>query len=161
MMRVLTTDDRGPGMGRRIAGTNSQSLTPAEIRVLREYLGLSEMALAAYLQVTDRTVRHWEAGQTTIPAAAQDLMIHLAARTAETVEAIVRSSPLMDRPRPVLLTFRSDAEFTAEHHLNEPGRPLPASWHRALCARVAHRIPDLSIEFIGDVPAEEIGMCEI
>jgi hypothetical protein len=42
-------------------------MTPAEFRVVREFLGLSIEWLAEHLEVNPRTVRHWEDGGYPIP----------------------------------------------------------------------------------------------
>jgi hypothetical protein len=51
----------------------------------------------------------------------------------------------MDAPEPVLVTYRSDAEYHAAHPELEPR--WPASWHRAVCARIAQEVPALSIVY--------------
>src|SRR5690606_40083818 len=41
---------------------DDERMTPAEFRVVREFLGLTPEWLAAHLGVSGRTVRHWEQG---------------------------------------------------------------------------------------------------
>lgn len=118
-----------------------ERMTPAELRVVREFLGLSSAALAKYLGVSDRTVRHWEAGKHPIPDGVRLEVERLEAYTAEFVAGVVEK--LMDIPDPVVVTYRSDREYHAAH----PEIPLPASWHRAVIARVAQEVPGLSIVF--------------
>lgn len=50
---------------------------------------------------------------------------------------------LMDQPDPAVLTYRSDADYRAHH----PEQSWPASWHRAVVARVAQEVPGLAIEY--------------
>lgn len=119
----------------------SERMTPAELKVVREFLGLSSAALAGYLGVSDRTVRHWEAGKYPIPDGARLEIEKLEADTARFVAGVVEK--LLDIPDPVVVTYRSDREYHAAH----PEIPLPASWHRAVIARVAQEVPALSIVF--------------
>ena len=124
-----------------------ERMTPAELKVVREFLGLSSAALAKYLGVSDRTVRHWEEGKYPIPDGVRLEIEKLEAYTAEFVASVVEK--LMDIPDPVVVTYRTDKEYHAAH----PETPLPASWHRAAIARVAQEVPGLSIVF---PPREEI-----
>lgn len=50
---------------------------------------------------------------------------------------------LLDVPEPAVWTYRLDADYHAHH----PEQDWPASWHRALCARLADEVPGLRIDF--------------
>ena len=123
-----------------------ERMTPAELRVVREFLGLSSAALAGYLGVTDRTVRHWEAGKYPVPDGVRIEIEKLEAYTARFVADVVER--LLDIPDPVVVTYRTDEEYHEAH----PEIPLPASWHRAVVARVAQEVPALSIVYASDIP---------
>lgn len=125
---------------------DDERMTPAELRVVREFLGLTPEWLASHLNVSARTVRHWEAGKYAIPDGVRIEVEDLEARTGEYVSLIVDT--LMDVPDPGLITYRDDAEYEAAH----PGREFPASWHRAVAARVAQEVPALSIAYPDQVP---------
>jgi len=116
-------------------------MTPAELKVVREYLGLSSAALAKYLGVSDRTVRHWEEGKYPIPCGVRLEIEKLEAFTAEFVASVVEK--VTDVPDPVVVTYRTDKEYHSAH----PEVPFPASWHRAAIARVAQKVPGLSITY--------------
>lgn len=117
-------------------------MTPAELRVVREFLGLTGEALAHLLGVQDRTVRRWEAGTVPIPDGVRIQVEQLEAVAGETVSQHIDT--LMDLPDPTVLTFRSDAEY----HQHHPGEAdYPASWHRAIVARIAQDVPALSIVY--------------
>lgn len=124
-----------------------ERMTPAELKVIREFLGLSSAALAKHLGVSDRTVRHWEEGKYPIPDGVRLEIEKLEAHTAEFVASVVEK--VTDVPDPVVVTYRTDEEYRAAH----PESPMPASWHRAAIARVAQEVPGLSIVF---PPREEI-----
>ena len=123
-----------------------ERMTPAEFKVVREFLGLTGDWLAAHLGVSARTVRHWEQGKYAIPDGVRLELEDLERRTGEFVGGIVEK--LMDLPDPGVITYRDDAEYKAAH----PDAEFPASWHRAVVARVAQEVPGLSIAFAGDVP---------
>lgn len=124
-----------------------ERMTPAEFKVVREFLGLTGDWLAHHLGVSSRTVRHWEQGKYPIPDGVRLEMEDLERRTGEFVSGIV--DKLMDLPDPGAITYRDDAEYRAAH----PNEDWPASWHRAVVARVAQEVPALSIVFASDLPA--------
>lgn len=118
-----------------------ERMTPAELKIVREFLGLTGDWLANYLGVSPRTVRHWEQGKYPIPDGVRLAIEDLEARTAEFVGGCVEK--LIDVPDPVVITYRNDVEYHAAH----PEVPFPASWHRAAIARVAQEVPGLSITY--------------
>ncbi|SFD14680.1 helix-turn-helix domain-containing protein [Streptomyces aidingensis] len=121
-----------------------ERMTPAELRVVREFLGLSVDWLAAHLRVTGRTVRHWEAGTYVIPDGVRLEIEDLERRTGEFVSGLITA--LMDMPEPGVITYRDDTEYHKAH----PEIPFPASWHRAVVARVAQEVPGLAITYASD-----------
>ncbi|MFD7972405.1 helix-turn-helix domain-containing protein [Streptomyces clavifer] len=66
-------------------------MTPAEFKVVREFLGVTGDWLAGYLEVSPRTVRNWEQGTYAIP------------------------EQLSDLPEPGVVTYRDDEEYHAAH----------------------------------------------
>ncbi|MFJ9420732.1 helix-turn-helix domain-containing protein [Streptomyces sp. NPDC101249] len=126
-----------------------ERMTPAELRVVREFLGLTPEWLGGHLNVSARTVRHWEAGKYAIPDGVREEVEDLEARTGEFVSGIV--GQLLDIPDPVIVTYRDDDEYRAAH----PEIPFPASWHRAVIARVAQEVPALGITY-SDAEKEQI-----
>lgn len=118
-----------------------ERMTDAEFRVVREYLGLTGDWLAAHLGVSSRTVRHWEQGKFVIPDGVRIAMEDLEARTSAFISAIIPR--LLDLPDPGVLTYRTDEDYR-QHH---PEDGLPASWHRAVVARIAQEVPALEIAY--------------
>ncbi|KUJ65460.1 hypothetical protein ACZ90_48050 [Streptomyces albus subsp. albus] len=118
-----------------------ERMTPAELKVVREFLGLTGDWLASHLGVSPRTVRHWEQGKYPIPDGVRLEVEDLERRTGEFVSGIIEQ--LMDLPDPGVLTYRDDAEYHAAH----PEIPFPASWNRAVVARVAQEVPGLRIAY--------------
>ena len=124
--------------------TTDDPMTPAEFRVVREYLGLTGDWLAAELGVAGRTVRAWEAGKWPIPDGVREHIEQLEAHAADTVGEIIDhyTDDVGDPTEVPLVTYRTDDECT------HTGRP--ASWWRAVAARVAQEVPGLTITYAAD-----------
>lgn len=118
-----------------------ERMTDAEFRVVREFLGLTGDWLAAHLNVTGRTVRAWEQGKYPIPDGVRLAIEQLETDTGEFVSGVIEK--LMDLPDPGVITYRTDADYHAAH----PESPFPASWHRAVVARIAQEVPALAIAY--------------
>jgi len=123
-----------------------ERMDPAEFRVIREYLGLTGDWVAGFLRVNPRTVRSWEQGRDRIPDGVRLRIEQMEASTAETVTSTIDA--LMDAPDPAVGTYRSDLHYQAW----EPDAGWPASWHRAVIARVAAEVPGLVITYLPDQP---------
>jgi hypothetical protein len=121
-------------------------MTAAELRVVLEFLGLPQDWLAAQLDVQDRTVRRWLAGTTPIPEFVRETIESYEAATADAVTAGI--DQLGDLPDPAILTFRSDDDYRQAH----PDAEWPASWHRAVVARIAQEVPGLPIQYWSAAP---------
>jgi transcriptional regulator with XRE-family HTH domain len=133
----LTEYTDPPGM------PEDERMTDAEFKVVREYLGLTGDWLADHLGISSRTVRHWEQGKYPIPDGVRLEMEDLERYTGNFVSAVI--DHLTDLPDPGLITYRTDAEYHAAH----PEVQFPASWHRAVVARVAQEVPSLPIAYPG------------
>jgi hypothetical protein len=120
---------------------DDERMTNAEFRVVREFLGLSGPWLAMHLGVSDRTIRHWEAGRYPIPDGVRLAVEQIEADAGRAVSTGVDA--LMDLPDPAVLTYPSDEEYHTAH----PEITYPASWHRAVIARIAQEVPALVIEY--------------
>lgn len=115
-----------------------ERMTDAELKVAREYLGLSLQWLADHLAVSIRTVQHWEQGKYAIPDGVRLAVEHLETVAGENVTGLVDT--LKDSPDSVIVIPRTDANCP-------PQCPWPPSWHRAMVARVAQEVPGLSIVY--------------
>lgn len=122
--------------------TEDERMSDAELRTVREFLGLDQLHLATYLGVQDRTVRRWEAGTTPIPDGVRIEVERLEAHTAEQVTSAIEE--LMDIPDPVVAVYRDDNTFWTAH---PEAKPLGAAWHRAVIARTAQEVPALEIAY--------------
>lgn len=114
-------------------------MTPAELKTIRESLGLPVQWLAERANVQRRTVEYWEAGRSKVPDDVAELLLKLDAQFAEATRqalAVVdeQTEKQGQRPETVrLYRYRDDAELWA-------ARPdmlgLPVTAHAALLARV-------------------------
>ncbi len=120
---------------------DDERMTPAEFRVVREFLGLTGDWLGRHLGVSARTVRHWEQGKYPIPDGVRIELEDLERRTAEFIGGV--APKLLDLPDPTVIVYRTDEEYHQAH----PEIPFPASWHRAVAARIAQEVPGLSITY--------------
>lgn len=120
-------------------------MTPAEIRSIREHLGLSHTELAAFLSVDVRSVRRWEAGQQYI----HDDNAESIRKLVDITGTAVRQRVINLRPRtnPTMVVYRFDEDMWAAH---PEYAPLPARWHRIIAARVGEQVPGLVIAYRGD-----------
>lgn len=130
----------GAEAGQGTPSTDGQ-MTDAQFKVVREFLGLTGDWIAEWLGVSPRTVRHWEQGKYPIPDGVRALIESLEARTSSWVTEI--AAELTGVPDPTVVTYRTDVEYHADH----PDAEFPASWHRAVIARVALKVPALAIVF--------------
>jgi transcriptional regulator with XRE-family HTH domain len=123
-----------------------------ELRVVREYLGLSGDQLAALIGVHSRSVRRWESSQRDedgrirwpVPDGIRELLEDLERRAAREVDALVAFLETM--PEPTVVTYRSDQEVAAAH----PGSRWPASWYRAIAGRAIQDVPRARVQFLAD-----------
>ena len=100
-------------------------ITPAELKAKREWLGLSAAQIGDVLSVSGRTIRHWEANKHPVPEWATDQILDLI-QVTEALEATMAAGP------GPILTYPTDQARPADMW-------LPAAWHRAAAARVAHQ----------------------
>lgn len=120
-------------------------MSPAELRVVREYLGLTTRWVAEHLDVQERTVHRWESGVSPIPDGVRLQVEAWEADTARTVTAGVTAA--QDLPEPTVATYRTDVDYL--HH--EPTGGWSASWHRAVVARIAQEVIGLRIQYRSQV----------
>jgi transcriptional regulator with XRE-family HTH domain len=118
-----------------------ERMTDAEFRTAREFLGLTGEWLADHLGVSARTVRHWEQGKYPIPDGVRLAIEDLERRTGEFIGGCVEK--LAGLADPGVLVYRNDAEY----HQANPDIEMPASWHRAVVARIALELPGLRIAY--------------
>ena len=114
-------------------------MTPAELKTLRESLGLSAQWLADRAGVLQRSVQYWEAGRSRVPDDVAELVLRIDAQFAEATRqslAVVDDQTARQGQPPEnvrLYRYRNDAELW-EARPDMAGLPVTA--HAALLARV-------------------------
>ena len=129
-------------------------LTPAEVRIAREYLGLTGDKMAEKLGVNPRTLRSWEQGRDPIPGRIRPEIAGMKAATDAAVAKLVASVEGVDDG--MLITYRSDDEYKAGVRgtaWSEGWHGWSASWHRQVCARAAAQT-GARIDFADDETGE-------
>lgn len=118
----------------------------AEFSCLCEFLGLSPEWLAARLNVGIDEVTRWTVAGQPVPDSAANEITSLATMTAKLVHQLATTHQWGGR----IVTYRNDTEF---READPFGLTYPASWHRALAARVADRCVDVQIDYPAGPPA--------
>jgi len=106
-------------------------MTCAELRGLRESLGLTVRALAEGIGQDESTVYRWESGAQRISAGNARSLAALVDYTDRRVEDLVAAH----RPGAPIVTYPSDRADRG----SGPGRVLSAQWHRVVARRAAER----------------------
>lgn len=115
-------------------------MTPAELKTIRESLGLSAQWLAGRAGVRQqRSVQYWEAGRSRVPEDVADLILRIDAQFTEATRqalAVVDEQTAKQGHPPEtvrLYRYRDDAAL----HVARPDMAgLPVTAHAALLARV-------------------------
>ncbi len=118
-------------------------MTPAELKTNREALGLTVGWLAEQAGVGERSVRYWEAGASPVPDDVAALIVSIEAKARQLVtqalaqvDEVVRAQG--GTPEAVdLRRYATEVELWRKH----PGfKPLPATWHASVLARIARSL---------------------
>lgn len=112
-----------------------KELTAAEVRAIRQGLGVTAEWLANHLDVQTRTVQRWESGDNDVKPSAAEAILSLEAEATEQVAAHVEAFTTAGGPAPKALTIK-DASQSADR---------PSGWHRMIAFRVRQELPDLRI----------------
>lgn len=130
--------------------TNSPPMSAAEFRSIRERLGLSVEWIADKLARRDvKAVRRWEQGRNPIPAPARDRLLVLKQEADEFVDELV--DDMTGEKDPVLETLPANEEGAGPS-----GLVYPATWHRAIAARVMEQVPQLRLVYPAQVDTDMI-----
>lgn len=128
-----------------IEGEEDLFVTPAELRCLREFLGLPPVWLADRLNVRERTLHRWEAAVIPIPDGVAVEVEALANDAGDIVDALVQQYEKSGGGE--LVTYRTDEDYRS---VGDLGLIYPASWHRAIAARVAEQVSGITLVYFGD-----------
>lgn len=133
-----------------VADDESVPMNGAELRVITEYLGLDQSALADYLDVSARTVRRWIAGATPVPDGVRSEIETLENYTDAAVCGVV--AELREACAPSVTVYGEDdpewGDIAASLAIE---RPVPARWWRMVVARAVREVPGVAIRYAGEV----------
>lgn len=108
------------------------TLTGAEVRTIREGLGVTAEWLAYHLGIQPRTIQRWEAGRNAIAEFAADELLLLEAQAAEQVADHVEA--FTDAEVPLVLVIDDTVDDS-----------WPASWQRRIAFRVRQQVHGLRV----------------
>lgn len=121
-------------------------MTGAELKALREYLGLSWSWLAEYLQCDERRLQRMELDQELVPNAIAGAVEDLYDETSDFVDRMVdkyRQKVEAHGDGVEFPTYRTDGEY---QRANKHGR-FQARWHRMVAQRVADAVPGVVLVY--------------
>lgn len=117
--------------------TAPTEITPAELKSLLGWLGLTRPWLAARLNVGERTVIRWEDGKARMSEAASVELVRVWNYAADSIRTMIEAAQSTAVDGVITLrTFRVDSEY----HEQTGQTDYPASWHRALTCRAMDHI---------------------
>ena len=125
-------------------------MTPADLKIRREALGLSGEQLAARCGIQSRSVRRWEAGFTPVPDFVEDVLLEIEVFTDRLVAVSVAEAAAQFEASAddviEIQAYATDEDMWAAH---PDWEPMPASWLRMVCWRVSEELPaDVTFHFV-------------
>lgn len=124
-------------------------MTPAELKTMREAIGLSVSELAAFANnVQERTVRYWESGRNQVPKDVETLVMDIrqlldarANELAEAIRELIRIDGPLEGPF-VLIRYKENADLW---HFEPKWRSLPTTAHGAFLTKCRVALADLGV----------------
>lgn len=121
-------------------------MTPADLKTIREAIGLTVPDLAALAGVQERSVRYWESGRTAVPADVQAQVLRIDAwLTEQAREALATVRTLAAGEAVHLVRYREDEDLW---RFQPAYRPLPVTAHAAALARTRAALAGLHVRSV-------------
>ena len=122
-------------------------MTPAELKTIRESLGLPLQWVATQARVQLRTAQYWEAGRNAVPEDVAEMLRGIDAQLWGIIDQMVRQVGAMIKeagtPQQVdLVRYRNDADLW---RYQPDFRPLPATCHGMLLSRAQRALEPLKV----------------
>jgi DNA-binding transcriptional regulator YiaG len=114
-------------------------MTSAELKTIRESLGLSAQWLADRAGVLQRSVQYWEAGRSRVPDDVAELLLQIDAQFAEATRqalAVVDEQTAKQGRQPETVRLYRYRDEAALHAARPDMAGLPVTAHASLLARV-------------------------
>ena len=126
-------------------------MTPAELKTIRESLGLPLQWVADQAKVQLRSAQYWESGQRSVPDDVAKMLLGLdeqfwqlvADYMAQVKEIVEENGALPEEV--VLIRYKTDADLWKFH---PEFRPIPANAHAALISRTRRGLWELGVPSI-------------
>lgn len=126
-------------------------MTPAELKTIRESLGLPLQWVADQARVKLRTAQYWEQGRNAVPQDVADMMNGLDEQFWQLVaDYLTQVKEIADEDgalpeEVVLIRYRTDADLWKFH---PDFRPIPAGAHAALLSRTRRALWEIGVPSI-------------
>jgi len=124
-------------------------MTSAELKTIRESLGLTAQWLADRVNVSLRTIRYWESGKSDIPLDVISQIEHLQKNFLKSVNTHVKEIKIiLEKTKPefvVLLRYRTDEDlwsYQTQFH------PMPTTFHAQISMRVKSEFSDKNVRIV-------------
>ena len=131
-------------------------MSGAEFRCLREFLALSPEWLSEHFDVQERTIHRWSTSDGDVPGEVAERMRLIARDTSAYVSTLARTGG-------TVLTYRNDDQFQRSADISslptnhrQFAAIFPASWHRAVAARVLHEQGGVAIDYAANIPGNDL-----
>lgn len=123
------------------------AMTGAEMKTIREFLGLPREWLSEDMQIGVRRLMRMEAETERIPDAVVARLDEISAASKETVSSLIAMYRRQIKREPdtdvLLYTYKQDEDYAQSPDYTG----YPAKWHRMCCARVCEAVPGLVIAY--------------
>jgi transcriptional regulator with XRE-family HTH domain len=124
-------------------------MTSAELKTMREAIGLSVPELAAFANnVQERTVRYWESGRNQVPEDVERLVMNIsqlldlrAIELAESIRELIKLDGPLEGPF-VLIRYKENADLW---HFEPQWKSLPTTAYGAFLTRCRVALADLDV----------------
>jgi transcriptional regulator with XRE-family HTH domain len=127
--------------------TQTAMMTVAELTCTRAFLGFSQTQLARQLNIDLRRLQRMEKGEEAIPAGIVEEIDDIYDETMSLVNNLI-----LQYKRKMKKAEESGDDVTLITQRDSESGRYPASWHRAVAARVAAEVPGLIIDYAPDDP---------
>ena len=119
-------------------------MTSAELKTIRESLGLTVTWCCIQQSVQERTWRHWESGRNQVPDGVADFIgkiEHLVNQSVDQAVSVVNLTP--NKPESVVLVrYRNDEDLW---NYRKDMESLPATLHAAIISRVRRKLWEIGV----------------
>ncbi|TAL87484.1 MAG: DUF1870 family protein [Candidimonas sp.] len=134
-------------------------MTSAELKTIRESLGLSLQWVADQAHVQLRTAQYWESGRNQVPADVAQMLTALdeqlwgvVAETLKQVQTLAEQSGALPE-QIALIRYRNDADLWA---FRPDFKPMPVGTHAALLSRVRRKLWEIGVPSVIEYMEPEI-----